>query len=439
MKRIAAYITFFTLIAWGVSAAEPVSSLTLEAALDAALKNNADLRKSELAAYQALREKNNAWNMFLPNISASLGITNTHPVLPAADPSNSWSAGASASLQLSTAMPANIKLLGIKALAAEEAFDNARRTLVTQVSTNFYSLLEENLNIEILRNDRELKKQQYENTSKNYRTGLASELEMLNAQYAYQIAGPALNDAVVRHEQNRAAFLLLIGLEAAGGAEPEGVIEVKLLDLPRTGDLILRYCDSRYDVRTQTLTLEQAKLNARIGSLNRAPSISLSESFRLNPAQNAGFSFADLASSGSFSVSVSIPISAWIPGSSQSLNALALKENAAQTEQSLDTVRKKAAQDIQKKADEIERIRENLESAALNLKIASRAYELSEQGYRRGLVSQTDLQSANRNMVNAKQTLLITNTSYLAAVYNLAEALRLDIDEVYALYAQETK
>jgi multidrug efflux system outer membrane protein len=39
-------------------------------------------------------------------------------------------------------------------------------------------------------------------------------------------------------------------------------------------------------------------------------------------------------------------------------------------------------------------------------------------------------------MVNAKQTLLTTNNSYLAAVYNLAAALRLNIDEVYTLFAQ---
>ncbi|AEF80848.1 TolC family protein [Leadbettera azotonutricia] len=433
MKRIVAGVAFFALVGCGVLIAE---SLTLEKALDAALKNNADLKKSELAAYQALREKNNTWNMFLPSMTASLGVANTHPIRPEGDPSNSWSASASVSLQLSAAMPANAKLLGFKAQAAEEAYDNARRTLVTQVSTNFYALLAENQNIEILRTDLELKKQQYEQTSKNYQSGLASELEMLNALYSYQIAGPALNDAAVKFEQNRAAFLLLIGLDAAGAAELEGEIEVMLLDLPRAGELAARYCDNRYDVRAQAVAIEQAKLNAQVGSLTRAPSINFSESISLSPPQNAGFSFDDPTSSGRFSVSVSIPISSWIPGSTQSLNAKTLKENAAQTELSLDTVRKNAAQDIQKKADEINRIRENMESAALNLRITSRAYELSEQGYRGGLVSQTDLQNANKNMVNAKQTLLTTNAGYLAAVYNLAAALRLDIAEVYTLYAQ---
>ncbi|KAA6336156.1 Outer membrane protein OprM [termite gut metagenome] len=436
MKRIAIRITFF-LVFCSVLAAEPVeppASLTLEEALDAALKNNADLQKSRLTAHQSLREKNNGWNKFLPSVSASLGITNTQPMQPAGDPTNSWSAGGSISLQLSAAIPGDIKLLAYKALAAEEAYDNTRRTLVTEVSTSFYSLLAENMNLEILQNDRDLKKQQYEQTNKNYQSGLVSELEMLNAMYAYQIAGPALNDAAVKYEQSRAAFLLLIGLDT-GAVEFAGLIDVKLLDLPPVGELIARYRDNRYDVRAQVLVLEQAKLNAQIGSVNRAPSITFSESLSLGPSQNAEF-FDDPVSSGKFSLSVSIPISSWIPCSPQSLSVKTLKENAVQTESSLDTVRKNAAQDIQKKADEIERIRENLESAALNLRITSRAYELSEQGYRGGLVSQTDLQNANKNMVSAKQTLLNTNTSYLAAVYNLAAALGLDIAEVYTLYAE---
>ncbi|MDR0878681.1 MAG: TolC family protein, partial [Treponema sp.] len=364
--------------------------LTLEKALEAALKNNADIQKSELAAFQALRAKNNAWNLFLPTISASLGITNSHPIQPAGDPSTLWSAGASANLQLTAAIPANIRLLIYKARSAEEAYDNTRRKIVTDVSTAFYSLLAENLNIEILRNDLELKKQQYEQTNKNYRNGLASELEMLNALYAYQTAGPALNDALVRYEQNRAAFLLLIGLDAA--VELEGVIDVKLLDLPQVEELSARYRDNRYDVRAQVIALEQTKLAAQIGtlsgSLTRAPSINFSETLSLG-SPNTGFS-DDPTSSGRFSVSVSIPISAWIPGSSQSLNVKTLKEKTTQEELNLDTVRIKADQDIRNQVDKIELIRENLESAALNLRITSRAYELSEQGYRGGMVSQTD-------------------------------------------------
>ncbi|GHV28370.1 hypothetical protein AGMMS4952_11840 [Spirochaetia bacterium] len=434
LKQITALITIFILAGLGSLTAE---SLTLDAALDTALKNNADLKKSELTAYQALREKKNAWNQFLPSISANLGVTNTHPIQPAGDLTDSWSAGASINLPLSASMTANTKLLGYKALAAEEAYDNTRRTLITQVSTNFYSILAENLNVEILRSDLEIKKQQYELASKNFKNGLASELEMLNSQYAYQIAGPALNDAVVKYEQNRSAFLLLIGLEASAAVELEGVINVKMLDLPPVENLVSRYCNNRYDVYAQVIALEQAKLNAQAGSLSRAPSISFGESVNLGSPQT-GF-LDDPISTGRFSISVTIPLSSWIPGSSQSLNAKTLKENAAQTGVSLDTVRKNAAQDIHKKVDEIERIRENLESAALNLRIASRAYELSEQGYRGGLVSQTDLQNANKNMVNAKQTLLTTNAGYLTAVYNLAAALRLDIAEVYELYAQENK
>jgi multidrug efflux system outer membrane protein len=65
-----------------------------------------------------------------------------------------------------------------------------------------------------------------------------------------------------------------------------------------------------------------------------------------------------------------------------------------------------------------------------------RAYELTEQGYRSGLVNQTELRSANQKRVGAEQAAMTTKIAYLSAVYNLALALNLDITQLYELYAK---
>ncbi|GHT90822.1 hypothetical protein FACS1894140_0130 [Spirochaetia bacterium] len=450
MNRIAARIMLFFLAGCGVLAAEPVepreptgstSSLTLEKTLDTALQNNADLKKNAISLQQAKRENSNAWNMFLPSLSATLGISNNHVITPKpeteVEPLWPWSASAQASLQFTAAIPARIKLLSLKYQAAEESYKNEIRKLTAEVSTSFYSLLAEKMNIEILRSDLEVKKQQYETANRNYRNGLASELDMLNAQYTFQTAGPALNDAVVKYETNVAAFLLLIGVDAKTDIVPEGVIETKTLVLPPVDTLVASYLENRYDVKAQVIALEQAKLNATVEGVNKVPSISFSESIRSGPPQNKGFSFEDPATSGSFSISVSIPITPWIPGSSQNLSIKTAAEKKGTEAITLDSVEKAAAQDIKKKVDEIERITENMSSTELNYRIAQRAFELSEQGYRGGLVSQTDLQTANQRMVSASQTVVTAKISYLTAVYNLASSLSLDVEELYRLYAQE--
>jgi multidrug efflux system outer membrane protein len=100
----------------------------------------------------------------------------------------------------------------------------------------------------------------------------------------------------------------------------------------------------------------------------------------------------------------------------------------------LETARKKAAEDIKQKADTLLRTEESIETRQLNYRISLRAYELSEQGYARGLVSATDLEASRQRMIGARQAVLQAEVSYLSASYELASALNLDIAEFYERY-----
>jgi outer membrane protein TolC len=96
----------------------------------------------------------------------------------------------------------------------------------------------------------------------------------------------------------------------------------------------------------------------------------------------------------------------------------------------LEQVRRNALQDIKLKADAVERYRSNLEMTALNVRISQRAHTLSVQGYRAGMVSQTDLQAANQRLVTAEQTALTAQVNFLSALYDLATALQVELDVV---------
>jgi outer membrane protein TolC len=52
-------------------------------------------------------------------------------------------------------------------------------------------------------------------------------------------------------------------------------------------------------------------------------------------------------------------------------------------------------------------------------------------------VSQTDLLSARQRMVSAKQAALQTEIAYISAVYNLATALGMRVEEVFELYGKK--
>ncbi|MDR2102166.1 MAG: TolC family protein [Treponema sp.] len=434
-------VAFLVLIA-GIAAAE---GLTLDAAIETAIANNRDLQKSAVAYQQAKRAKDYGWNQFLPGISAlSLGLSNTHRLYPAETAGSSgggsngnWSWNSiniGASITFNSDIPIQLKLLDNRYRRAGEDYEKAVRDLSANVAVSFYELLKAKMNIAILEADLELKKAQYDQVNANYNRGLVSELDLLNAQYAYLIAGPSLNSAVNKYREDLASFFILIGLDVESPLEPEGTIEIVLLDLPPAEELIARYLPDRSDIQAQMNTLEQTKLNAESRIRQAAPSLNISERLNFNPG---GFQFEDPSVSGTFSVSLSIPIDPWIPGSAQSINRENDKENVAIAEAALDSAKKAAAQDIQKKVNAVIQNSSTIESSEFSYRIAARAYELTEQGYRSGLVSQTDLQSANQKRVGAEQAAVTAKTAYISAVYNLSSALNLDIAGLYELYAKK--
>jgi multidrug efflux system outer membrane protein len=335
-----------------------------------------------------------------------------------------------------------IKQLDARYRQQAALYEAARRTLVVSVSTNFYNLLASELNIEILKRDLELKKEQYEAAAASYGRGLASELEVLNAQYAYQTAGPTLNSAKNKLREDMAAFCLLIGVEPESGQEGwtegvppvEGEINIRTLSLPGTSELVASFLSKRSDVQNELIALEQQRLSAQTNIFKGTPTFSISESVRLSPG--SGFAPNDPSATNSFSLSLSLPISSWVPGYADFVTRKNDKDALASAELSLADVKENAEQDIWKKLNSLSQAEEALESSAMNERIARRAYELSAQGYRAGLVSQTDFQNAGQRTLQAEQAALQSKVNYLSAVYNLAQALSLDVADMYELYGK---
>ena len=70
----------------------------------------------------------------------------------------------------------------------------------------------------------------------------------------------------------------------------------------------------------------------------------------------------------------------------------------------------------------------------MNETIAERAYQLSQEGYRAGLVSQTDMENSRQQMVSAQLSGSTSQSQYLVGVGNLANALGLQVQDVYELF-----
>ena len=420
--------------------------ITLEEAQKLALEGNATLRSQQLSLEASRREAQSRWNSFLPGISLSGSLSNSHTIYTPkssgpgsggaggnSSGNSAWSWGASGGLNLSltAGIPVQMKLASLRYELAQINYESQRQTILSSVASSFYNLLTSTKNLTVLEDNVALTRQQYQQALQNYNRGLASELDMLRAQYAALSAEPQLDKARSQYESDLAAFQLLIGSQEK--YIPQGDFSLQQLQLPEAQVLVDSYLEQRLDVIQKRQSVQEAELSKTAQVLSaKAPSISLSENIRLSPTGNSTSGTPSV--SGSFSVGVSIPVDGYIPGSSKSLTVEKSKDSVETARINLETTLAQARQDIINKANNVKLLWHSVEVARLNETIAERSYQLSQEGYRAGLVSQTDMENSRQQMVSAQLSGSTSQSQYLVGVEQLAIALGLQVQEVYELF-----
>ena len=418
---------------------------TLDDAIQTALQNNSSLKAQAVKLNQAERADKSAWNNFLPSISASGGISNSHNIYSSkeltADQKSSWSWSGSAgiSLNLNSSIPFKIKQTSLQYTMAKTAYSQLESSIKTQVTNSFYNLTAELKNIEMLKENMNLAKDLLDQTQVNYNNGLASELELLRAKYSYQSIKPQITQAQSTYTSNAEAFMILLGLPAETKFSLRTSSTIQQLNLPAAKELADLYIENRFDVIQKREALASAELGLSVTQQNTyAPSISLRESISTGDkiSKDNDGKFPNV--NGSFSASISIPLDGLIPNSSSNLQVKNAKDSIKTAQIDLDSTIENARQDINKKVADVKRIYESLELNNLNKQIADRAYQLAAEGYRNGLVSQTDLASQRKDRLSAQQTLMQAEINYILSIESLATALNIPTSELTSRYSVKT-
>lgn len=411
--------------------------ITIEKALELAKTNNPDLQKQRLTLQDAQRKSENRWNKFLPNLSANANVSNGHDFKESSE--WNWKASAGANLSFSFGLPTSIQQAQLDYLQQKTTYEKLEAQTISSISSTFYSLIAEQQNIQILKESQKLAQDVYNQTRRNYNNGLASELDMLKSQYSYLSLEPQIQQAQSAYNNNLANFGLKLGIADSTNLTLKGELQLVQVKLPASQELIEKYLDKRHDVILSEISVQQAENTSKIQSANKLPSLSLSENISLgeNPLYNPEIQqegINPISINGSFSVGVSIPLSSWIPGSQDSLTSKTNKDNITKTKITAEETKKSAENDIKNKVAEVNRLWNLIDVSKLNVSIATRSYELAKDGYRAGLVSQTDLETTRQQMVNAQLSHLQTQIKYLSAIYDASFALNMQIEDFYKTF-----
>lgn len=432
MKKIF-FLSVLCILCVGSLAAETVGNtennvryLTLDDALTLGLENNLDLLTARRNLESLARTEQGKWNSFIPNLSLNGSYSNTHN-----QDSNSWkwsgSTGISLSFNFGIPFQMNLKTLEYQAGVLE--YQKLEANTLNTIAGKFYTLIAEKNNIDILVQAGKLAEEQYQQDLANYNRGLVSELTLLQSRYAYLSSQPEIDSAKSTYETDLNNFKMLIGISE--DIELTGSLEVQKISLPEGNILADKYTEQNYDVQQQAVAVEIAVLTKKQSTASElAPTLNLSENLSFSEGTNG--KAVDM--NGSFTASISIPLTGFIPYSSTNLNLKNLEDQIENAQQNLTVTITETRNALSLLPDKINRLWNAVELAQLNYSISDRAYQLSLEGYNSGLVSQTDLGEARQQMTTAQQAVYETQNEYLSALYDATLTMNISIEELITTY-----
>ena len=440
-----------------------VLELSLEDAIYRALKNNLGLKSNGFNFDKTKWSLYTCWNTFLPTINGTAGFTINpldedkrkgsamvgvvpHSQIPGAydavmnveytTPQVMPTLGINVSWNFNAAMIFSAYQTCLDYQSGKITYESAKRSLLKNVKLSYYSLLLNQMKLDIDKKDLDSKKETYNQTVAQFRSGLVPRLSMLNAQVSYEAAKPTLitSQDSVKNSGNTLKYLLGIDLEQELKLT-DSILSVELV-LPDVEDIISLFEKNNLQLQTLYISKKMVKngINQYISSMT--PSFALQFSgnttFTKEAFENDWFANVDdeWKNTASLNLMISVPFSSWIPFSSAQVGLVgsnvALKKMDADIENYLQSQRLS----IQQSVDAIASAISSVEITKMSVEIAKEALSLSRDSYRKGGQTLVELNETEKGLLNAQYNALGAQFQYISKMLDLEELLNIDMNEI---------
>ncbi|EHD20815.1 MULTISPECIES: efflux transporter outer membrane subunit [Brenneria] len=399
----------------------------LQRIIDIALSDNRDLRKA-LADIEAARAQYGIQRAEqFPAVNAGVEGTRSR-ALTSDSSSNNNSTAISQSYGANLALSAfELDLFG-KArslsaaalesyLSTEAAAKSTRLTLIADTATAYIALATARSDLQLSRETMQSARHSLEVTRNRQRNGVASGVDVSQAETVYQQARADVAGNTTAVAQSKNALDLLAGQPVDDALLPADLDSLATAVAPVSAGLSSAVLLQRPDVLAAEHTLKSA--NADIGAARAAffPSLTLTASGGVGSGALSSL-FSHGAGVWSFAPSLSLPI---FDGGA---NRAALQYAEAQKKGYIASYEKAIQSAFQEVADALARkatIDEQLTAQRDYAAAAERSYRLADSRYREGVDTYLNVLDAQRTLYSARQTLIVieqTRLNNLVTLYN---------------------
>lgn len=428
--------------------AQEVTTLTIEDAVDYALKNSRTLKSSAIDLEIKKHAKNTCWNVLVPTVNATgtfalsneLSSQMENLVVDTEDMNNRTSGviGINAQLNLNLALIQGIKATKANYEAGLITWEQNLKETELNVRKMFYGILMQQESLKLQEVSLQNALDRYEQAKINYESGLVPELMLLQSQVAYENQKPSLVKAKQAVEQQLDMFAFILGMEYGTKIALEGVIEPTFKEFDAE-NLVTQHLSNRLDVQTMKKNIELLEISLAASNLSTyTPSLSVGWSWQpvvapiketdLTPeAAYSGITslggWDNMIDNGSFSATLAWNVTNMLPFSSNGVKISETKKNIKQLEITLQTVLQNAEMEIHQLVDKLEQSEAAIGISQRNVDLAEKSYEQTYEAYKAGTQELLDVKDAESQMNQAKLGLMSEKMNYISNLLDLEYAI----------------
>jgi outer membrane protein len=424
MRRL--WLAFAALaLATGPAAAE--MTLTVDEAVAMALKQNLGLQRDRISLETVKRALDNSWNSYLPNAAVSVGGLRSNSSTESFGDSLTAFGQLKLSLSLSPSVLESANKIKLSYESGRITYTQAERTLELSVRKAYYLLLLADGSVRLAEQNIEREQKSLAATEQKYKAGLMSDIDLLSARVSRQKLTPKLESALTSRANALDSFKLLLGIDVSEPISLSG-------DLSKTAKAVAPDpVTTAVERSAGTESLETLALRKSLEIAVSAKKMKELDSFvpslgvdlSTKPQISRWFSGGSYVDGGLLTLSLSLPLDPFIPGSSAK-TAIAgyddairkLQNELLQTRVSSDIAARSCLRSIQTAISSLAVLEEN---AAL----AQRTYDLTYQAYQTGYKALNDVSSAAAVLDQVRTDVLSEATTLVEAVLGLEDVLNL--------------
>lgn len=430
------YITVipFLLAALLPLAAEPMT-LTVDRAVDLARSNNFNLKVQESTVATKARAKEDAWNVFIPDVGASLTLNraNTAPSMGGME-LDPWTlvGNVSAQLALSPAIGNGISQLDLDYRNAMLSLESAEQSTELDIKKSFYGILLVEEQIKVLEQNIATMENRLASMEQMYRNGYITELDLLKTEAGLSSLGPTLTSVENNLELMMMKFRMDLGLDLDQELVLEGSIDASPESF-NADELVMQHLPGRLDIQQLLLSREMLE-NALSATFNqsRLPALILSWSYspyQADPFNLDGWGVDGFSGdNGAFSLTLSLPLEDWLPHSGTDNKLKEAQDAMDRLDYQRELAYRGAEMEIRSLVMNLNTSRENLAVLEESVEINRESLAMSRESYDNGGITLLDLETAENDLLQAESDLLAEKYNYISNLLDLEAAVNSQLE-----------